>query len=627
MTAVEMPASPMVSFNFKLFGLTFLVLSAVFCAIWSVSLYLAEWEDNQRQHVAAADAVHAQREVVEEALNAFSTDLRVAAGLQSLRRFVSGDTHFLDTVTADFRLFADENALIAQLRFIDREGVEQIRIDRWPRQRSIFVVTELQNKALRYYFTKSIGLPKGGLYVSAMDLNVEFDRVEIPWRPMIRLATPVYSDQGAVAGIVVMNLDVEQLLASFENVRLRDNARIQLLNADGYWLAGVPANRRWGFMFGREDTMAKSNPAAWRGITASDEGEVELEGQWAFFTTVSPENVVRPVGRDVPVVSEDAAWKIVVFVPGVTFFALWNGNHLPLAIAGLIVIGLISFVLSQAVSQRRKAEAANRLSKEEMARYERMASLGSLVAGVAHELNTPVGTSVTVASTLFEKMKEFDAAVTSGELRRSVVDAFLTDTREGMMIILKGLRQAHELIGHFKQVAVDQTSEQRRRFMLKDLLKDVSASLQSQFRHGNISLETMVETTTEIDSFPGLLSQVLINLAENARVHAFAGRESGKVIVHARQHGTGYVLIEVRDNGRGIPADIIDRIFEPFFSTQLGKGGSGLGLSITYNIVTATLGGSIRAKSAPGDGTTMSVRLPVMAPAAREGFLGRTYDV
>ena len=233
-----------------------------------------------------------------------------------------------------------------------------------------------------------------------------------------------------------------------------------------------------------------------------------------------------------------------------------------------------------------------------------MASLGSLVAGVAHELNTPVGTSVTVASTLFEKMKEFDAAVTSGELRRSVVDAFLTDTREGMMIILKGLRQAHELIGHFKQVAVDQTSEQRRRFMLKDLLKDVSASLQSQFRHGNISLETMVETTTEIDSFPGLLSQVLINLAENARVHAFAGRESGKVIVHARQHGTGYVLIEVRDNGRGIPADII-----------------------TYNIVTATLGGSIRAKSAPGDGTTMSVRLPVMAPAAREGFLGRTYDV
>tara|TARA_E500000318_G_scaffold11693_1_gene10574 strand:- start:3759 stop:5648 length:1890 start_codon:yes stop_codon:yes gene_type:complete len=627
MGAAEMPASSMMPFSFKLFGLTFLVLSAAFCAIWSVSLYLAEREENQQHHIAAADAVRTQREVVEEAIKTFSADLRVAAGLQSLRRFVSGDASFLDTVAADFRLFADANALIAQLRFIDREGVEQIRIDRWPRQRSVAVVTELQNKALRYYFTKSINLPKGGLYLSAMDLNVEFHQVETPWRPMIRLATPVYSDQGGVAGIVVMNLDAERLLDSFEKVRLSDNVRIQLLNADGYWLAGVPVNRLWGFMFGREDTMAKSDPNAWGKIAAAAEGEFEHDGQWVFFTTVTPEDVMRPAGRDVPVVTEDAAWKIVSVVPGVTFPALWKGNHPPVAIAGLIVIGLISFVLSQAVSRRRDAETANSLSKEEMARYERMASLGSLVAGVAHELNTPVGTSVTVASTLFEKTKEFDAAVTSGELRRSVIDAFLTDTREGMMIILKGLRQAHELIGHFKQVAVDQTSEQRRHFMLGDLLKDVSASLQNQFRQGHISLETEVETSTEMDSFPGLLSQVLINLVENARLHAFAGRVSGKVVLHVWKHKKGYVQIDVRDNGCGIEPDVIGRIFEPFFSTQLGRGGSGLGLSIAYNIVTASLGGSIRAESAPGEGTTIIVRLPVTAPAIRGGVLGRTYDV
>ena len=163
---------------------------------------------------------------------------------------------------------------------------------------------------------------------------------------------------------------------------------------------------------------------------------------------------------------------------------------------------------------------------------------------------------------------------------------------------------------------MDQTSEQRRRFRIGSFLTDLSASLQSRFRHGGVTLEIAVEADEELDSFPGPLSQVLINLIENARIHAFADGDTGKISVTVRMIEDKELEIEVRDNGRGIPANLLDRIFEPFFTTRLGQGGSGLGLSIVFNIVTGALGGTIRAESEMGTGTAVFVRIPVSAPEA-----------
>lgn len=626
MALTASPTGSAPPFQAWLFVLIFVSLSAVFFIFWAAVLYLNARAEQESHYLSADEAVRVERNILEDALGVYAADLRVVAGLQSMRAFVNGNTARFGDVLLDFERFAAEKQQIAQLRFLDSRGMEVIRIDRPSGQGAITVAEELQDKSDRYYFQETSKLLNGGIYVSAMDLNVEFGVVEDPWRPTIRLATPLYRGAGEFAGIVVVNLSVGRLLASFSRMDFGQGARVQLLNADGYWLAGVTRDQLWGFMFGRQTTMAARDPEAWRKIEGGREGEFRAEDATVFFSTVDPATGVLLNGRDIPVAKEEEAWKLAVFVPDITLAGLWQRGHLPVAVAGLMVSAAIAYILTVAMIARRVAETSNQRAAAELMRNERMASLGSLVAGVAHELNTPVGTSITVASTLAERVKELESIVASGALRRSFIDKFQEDMTEGMRIIQDGLSRAQNLIGHFKQIAVDQTSEQRRHFKLEDSLKDVSASLQNQFRQGHISLETVVETSTEMDSFPGLLSQVLINLVENARLHAFAGQDFGKVVLHVWKHGEGYVQIDVRDNGCGIAPDVIDRIFEPFFSTRLGRGGSGLGLSIAYNIVTTSLGGSIRAESAVDGGTIIVVRLPVTAPAPRGDFLGRTYD-
>ena len=596
--------------------LIFVSLSAVFLTLWTAILYLNARAEQEGFYLSADEAVRVERKILEDALGVFAADLRVVAGLRSMRAFVNGNKGRFGDVLLDLEGFAAEKPQIAQLRFLDSQGMEVIRIDRPAGQRTITVVEEFQDKSDRYYFQETSKLPDGGIYVSAMDLNVEFGVVEDPWRPTIRLATPLHRVAGEFAGIVVVNLSVDGLLAALSRIDFGRGARMQFLNANGYWLAGVARDQLWGFMFGRETTMAALDPEAWRKIEAGREGEFRAEGATVFFSTVDPATAVLLNDRDIPVAKEDEAWKLAVFVPDITLTSLWQRRHLPVIVAGLMVSAAIAYILTVAVTARRVAEAASRRAAAELVRNERMASLGSLVAGVAHELNTPVGISVTVASTLAERLKEFESMVASGALRRSFIDKFQDDMKEGMGIILDGLSRAHDLIGHFKQVAVDQTSEQRRRFRIGSFLTDLSASLQSRFRHGGVTLEIAVEADEELDSFPGPLSQVLINLIENARIHAFADGDTGKISVTVRMIEDKELEIEVRDNGRGIPANLLDRIFEPFFTTRLGQGGSGLGLSIVFNIVTGALGGTIRAESEMGTGTAVFVRIPVSAPEA-----------
>jgi signal transduction histidine kinase len=151
--------------------------------------------------------------------------------------------------------------------------------------------------------------------------------------------------------------------------------------------------------------------------------------------------------------------------------------------------------------------------------------------------------------------------------------------------------------------------------------------MRPQFNHAKIALETEIASKTRLDSYPGPLGQVLINLISNARAHAFDADAEGKITISAHDAPGGVVVIAVRDSGKGMDEEIRRRVFEPFFTTRLGQGGSGLGLSITFNIVTGILGGTIAAESAPGTGTAMTVRIPAVAPVETVMESGRVYDV
>lgn len=262
--------------------------------------------------------------------------------------------------------------------------------------------------------------------------------------------------------------------------------------------------------------------------------------------------------------------------------------------------------LSQALDELRHTQ-------RELVHAEKLAGLGALVAGVAHELNTPIGNAVMVASTLSDMNARFRDDVASG-LRRSTLERFLAESAEASEVIERNLRRAAELIGSFKQVAVDQSSYQRRPFELGEVLHELRLTLSPTLRQAGVTLEEAIPSGLRMDSFPGPLTQVLMNLVNNAVLHAFDGMPAGRIELSAGAVPDQRVSIQVRDDGLGIAEEDLPRVFDPFFTTRLGRGGSGLGLHIVYSLVTDLLGGRVSIASTSGAGTCVTLELPLNAP-------------
>jgi len=261
-----------------------------------------------------------------------------------------------------------------------------------------------------------------------------------------------------------------------------------------------------------------------------------------------------------------------------------------------------------------EALASVRAMQSELLRSEKLAALGSLVAGVAHELNTPIGNCVTVGSTLQHQVAELTKAFEKGELRRSTLQQFTDNARRGTEILMRALTRASELIRSFKRVAVDQSSDQRRMFDLKTTLQEVCLTLEPMYKNTGYQLQLALPDDVGLDSFPGALGQLITNFVSNALQHGFDGRATGQMRLWAEVHAPDRVALHFADDGIGMPDDTRNRVFDPFFTTKLGQGGSGLGMNIVYNIVRDVLGGEISVASSPGNGTHITVTLPLCAP-------------
>ena len=261
-----------------------------------------------------------------------------------------------------------------------------------------------------------------------------------------------------------------------------------------------------------------------------------------------------------------------------------------------------------------EALASVRAMQTELLRSEKLAALGSLVAGVAHELNTPIGNSVTVGSTLQHQVADLAAAFEKGELRRSSLQKFTENATRGTEILMRALTRASELIGSFKRVAVDQSSDQRRTFDLQTTLREVCLTLEPMYKNTPYQLSVSLPGQVRMDSFPGALGQLITNFVSNALQHGFEGRTTGQMQLHASVTAQDQITLHFSDDGIGMSADTRNRVFDPFFTTKLGQGGSGLGMNIVYNIVRDVLGGSIEIASSPGTGTHITITLPLCAP-------------
>ncbi|WP_338846048.1 HAMP domain-containing sensor histidine kinase [Massilia sp. W12] len=269
-----------------------------------------------------------------------------------------------------------------------------------------------------------------------------------------------------------------------------------------------------------------------------------------------------------------------------------------------------------AQSARQQAEQAVedlRQAQDSLLQSERLASLGSLVAGVAHEINTPVGITLTSASVLCDATNEIRQAVTDGPIKKSDILAYLTTAGESSRLIQANAERAAQLIQSFKQIAVDQTSEARRRFQMRQYLDEIITSLGPRLKQSKVAVEVDCPPDMKVDSYPGAFAQVITNLVMNALTHAF-GQEQDACISISVSAKDGWVTLHFADNGKGIPAEYIGKVFEPFFTTRRNQGGTGLGLNIVHNLVVKQFGGTISVVSAPGQGACFTLRFLQVAP-------------
>lgn len=252
-------------------------------------------------------------------------------------------------------------------------------------------------------------------------------------------------------------------------------------------------------------------------------------------------------------------------------------------------------------------------AQEQLIQSEKLSSLGSMVAGVAHELNTPIGNSLTVASALLYNQKQFKEEMLSG-VRKSELDAHLEENQLAGELLVRNLQRAAELITSFKAVSVDRTSSQRRVFPVSEIIEEIILSMSPMFRSSGVKIECELDNDIQMDSFPGPLGQIISNLLSNALTHGINPGMGERIDIHTHMLDKEHFMLSVSDDGAGIPAEHLGKIFDPFFTTKLGQGGSGLGLNIVYNLVTGLLGGQIQVKSSVGQGSAFFITLPLSAP-------------
>ncbi|KQW87120.1 hypothetical protein ASC94_27260 [Massilia sp. Root418] len=253
------------------------------------------------------------------------------------------------------------------------------------------------------------------------------------------------------------------------------------------------------------------------------------------------------------------------------------------------------------------------MTQDELVRREKLAALGALVAGVAHELNTPIGNSLMAAGTMADRTQALRTAIAAGA-EQAELDAYLDQAAQADDIVVRNLKRAAALLHSFRAIAVDHDNSQRSRFKLAQLVASLVPALQAGAKQTAVEVELGIPGHLELDSYPGQLSQVLQALFENSVAHGFDGRGRGNVRISASLNGKGEVALVYADDGKGIAPEHLGRVYDPFFTTRRGTGGSGLGLYIAHNIISSVLGGRIKLASEPGQGAAFTLLLPSAAP-------------
>ena len=627
--------------------------------------------DRIRNEIAGAE----QREVeVKAALstnrfNSIRADLMVLASQHELRMVLDPTTPPA-TLQAYWLALAEEYLVVSQqkrqydqIRFLDTAGQEVVRVNFNQGEPSIVPDEQLQNQSHRYWFKDTIALQPGEIFISPLDLNIDLGKIEEPLKPMIRFGTPVFDTQGQKQGMVVLNYLAERFLQQLSLENSLSAGDILLLNAEGYWLQGPNPEDEWGFMYDdrRDRTFANDFPEAWQGIQNQTTGQFQTNQGLYTFTTIYPLRNIRQAqsstgsgqasGTSRAQVSVDSyAWKLVTHVPTAVLVRQAHTIREQLLLLFIGFTGLIaisSWLLVQARLKRQQSEQEAKgleqtlqdvhRNQAQLIQTEKMVSLGQLVAGVAHEINNPInfihGNLIyadeyahNLLSLIQLYQKHYPDPVSEIQAKVKDVDlGFVQKDLPKLLTSMKiGAERIHQIVLSLRTFSRMDESDCK----VVDIHKGLESTLlilqhrlEAKPKHLGIKVIREYGDLPLVECYPGQLNQVFMNILTNAidaieeadskRRHQEITDNPNQITIRTALIGSEWVEIAIADNGVGIPKHIKEQIFNPFFTTkQVGKG-TGMGMSISYQIITERHAGKLHCFSTPGKGTEFTVQLPL----------------
>ncbi|MAS26040.1 MAG: hypothetical protein CMI03_10165 [Oceanospirillaceae bacterium] len=539
------------------------------------------------------------------------------------------------TLLADrFADFSQGLGNIMQVRWLDNSGMEIVRVDYDYRSGQSSVIAEqgLQDKSQRYYFTQGISVAPGSVYLSDVDLNVEFGTVVKPHQPTVRATLRTTEEDGLHDGLLIINYDLRPLFAAIRQ-NTGSAADTEILDSQSYWLLHPDPELEWGRDLGNSDRrMNKEAPQLWDQLLAGPVSGLEYKGRLISAHQLIL-NEMNSAQRALLILMAATSAETLT---GVFLQALWPSIILFLLICVVGFYLLIHELHHQKVrlqlmehirSEKNELESTcmqletslkeQQLLQDELVETRKLSALGMMVAGVAHELNTPIGGAVMMASGLADACRDLKQATETG-LTKSRLEFYLRDTEEGLVLLTSNLRQAKARIDGFKRLAIDRFSEEKVEFTFEQVVEDLVASMRQILKDGKATLDITLHSDSGFPmyGYPGVVSQTLQNLIMNSLKHAFA-HNGGKISIKAQCHDGVTLRIHFADNGKGVSDSVKETLFDPFVTTGRGNGSSGLGLHLVQQWVTRVLGGSIRISSRQDmeyPGLAFDIEIPLRVP-------------
>jgi signal transduction histidine kinase len=505
---------------------------------------------------------------------------------------------------------------ISQIRWIDKAGNETLRINFKDGIASIVPSSQLQNKSARYFVKNAFNSTPDEVFLSDIDLNVERGQIEVPYVPTVRSIIN-FKDHPNGEGLFVVNF---QLIDMLEELRELSSAQHQLLISkdSGSWLLHSERSMEWGTELGSGHLAINTVPLLWAAL--DNELSVSLI-KGSNDDLYSARRITHGTKDNF---SDDS---LILFARTKRDFyeqAFYNSLALAIFLAVFSASVTIFFLLRDKLREMQLRLLAHRLEEEKLAlsqaleeqailqdellESEKMASLGMLVSGMAHELNTPIGGALMMVSSIQRRVDELESLIPD-KLTLEKLHGLIKHNKEACELALSNLNRSADLIKRFKRVSVDRGSEDIVQFSLEKLIADLSHSLKPLLKEKKVQVLIDADSDVMLTSYPGVLSQVLQNLVINSIEHAFQNQQNNTIVVAFYRDGDNVIVMH-KDNGVGISEGIMPNMFDPFVTSARASGNTGLGLHLIYQWVTGMLEGKIEVASRAGE-TTFTVTLPI----------------